>query len=133
VGSGGAHPCAINTGARGDNGIYHNKNPLRFPYVSEFSRSHSLHPHPYAGVVDARHNGKAGRIVGWVPQLRKYRVALAGPREEKILLKPANLEACLAEGADQADTGGLLPDHPGLESNAPSAPATRAAKIRTDL
>jgi hypothetical protein len=30
-----------------DDGIDHNENPLRFPYVSEFYRSHYLHPHPY--------------------------------------------------------------------------------------
>jgi hypothetical protein len=34
------------TGAGEDNGIDHDKNPLRFPYVTEFSRSHDLHPHP---------------------------------------------------------------------------------------
>jgi hypothetical protein len=35
------------TGAGGDNGIVHDKNWLRFPYVFMFSRSHDLHPHPY--------------------------------------------------------------------------------------
>jgi hypothetical protein len=34
------------TGTGGDNGIDHNKNTLRFPYASEFWRSHYLHPHP---------------------------------------------------------------------------------------
>eukprot|EP01047_Picozoa_sp_COSAG01_P069833 COSAG01_NODE_10434_length_2166_cov_8.532656_3_plen_189_part_00 len=38
------------TGAGGDNGIDHNKNGLRFPYVSTFLRSHYLHPHPYVCV-----------------------------------------------------------------------------------
>jgi hypothetical protein len=48
-----AHPTCLlrvitkHTGAGGDNGIDHNKNWLRFPYASEFSRSHDLHPHPY--------------------------------------------------------------------------------------
>jgi hypothetical protein len=32
------------TGAGGDHGIDHHKNPLRFPYLSEFSRSHDLSP-----------------------------------------------------------------------------------------
>jgi hypothetical protein len=35
-------------GAGGDHGIDHNKNWLRFPYISMFWRSHHLPPHPYA-------------------------------------------------------------------------------------
>jgi hypothetical protein len=35
------------TGAGEDHEIDHHKNPLRFPYVSDFLRSHYLHPHPY--------------------------------------------------------------------------------------
>jgi hypothetical protein len=44
---GGAQITCGATGAGGDNGIDHNENPLRFPYVSEFLRPHYLHPHPY--------------------------------------------------------------------------------------
>jgi hypothetical protein len=39
--------AAADTGAGGDNGIDHNKNCLRFPYVSTFLRPRYLHPHPY--------------------------------------------------------------------------------------
>jgi hypothetical protein len=47
------------TGAGGDNGIDHDKNWLRFPYVSIVLRSHDLHPEPYhrhAGGVGHRHD-----------------------------------------------------------------------------
>jgi hypothetical protein len=41
------------TGAGGNNGIGHNKNLLRFPYVFTFLRSHYLHPHPWNGGTQA--------------------------------------------------------------------------------
>jgi hypothetical protein len=37
------------TGAGGDHGMEHPQNPLRFPYVSEFGRSHDLHPYTGGG------------------------------------------------------------------------------------
>ena len=39
------------TGAAGDHEIGHDKNLLRFPYVSIFLRSHDLHLHPYRPIL----------------------------------------------------------------------------------
>eukprot|EP01047_Picozoa_sp_COSAG01_P046113 COSAG01_NODE_4302_length_5160_cov_16.365936_6_plen_89_part_00 len=52
-------------GGGGDNGIDHNKNWLRFPYVCIFSRSHDLHPHPYTAAA-ASPRGTAVHIM-WLP------------------------------------------------------------------
>jgi hypothetical protein len=38
--------CVRKTGCRGDNGMDHDKNPLRFPYASVLLRTHYLPPHP---------------------------------------------------------------------------------------
>jgi hypothetical protein len=42
----GRRPRGCHTGAGGDNGIDHDKNWLRFPYVSTSWRPHHLPPHP---------------------------------------------------------------------------------------
>jgi hypothetical protein len=43
----------VNTAAGEDNGIDHNKNRLRFPYIFIFFRSYYLHPHPCCCSVHA--------------------------------------------------------------------------------
>jgi hypothetical protein len=62
------------TGARGDNGIDHNMNWLRFPYDSTFWRSHHLPPHPYHGNIS-----RAALRQAWCPSnSRRRRRTLRG-------------------------------------------------------